>query len=76
MICSFKPFNYNLKKKEKGTTQFVVSASYLNKDQQRIQENNARTKKDVTVQKLFDCIFNITPKIAGNYYLNRHLSTK
>lgn len=44
MICSVKPLNYNLKN-EKGTTQFVVSASYLNTDQQRIQENNACTKR-------------------------------
>lgn len=43
MICSVKPLNYNLEN-EKVTTQFVVSASYLNTDQQRIQENNACTK--------------------------------
>lgn len=33
------------KKKKKDTTVFVVSGSYLNKDQQRIQENNARTRR-------------------------------
>lgn len=32
-----------IKKKKKDTTLFVVSGSY--KDQQKIQENNARTKR-------------------------------